>query len=257
MNKQKKYKDGNLISRGIEWTDWTWNAVAGCKHGCRWKMPDGAIAICYAEEVAKGVAQRAYPEGFEYHYWHEGRLNEPLKIKEPAKIFLDSMSDLMGHWVPAEQIEAVLEIARQANWHSFQLLTKNAPRLLKFDFPPNVWAGVSSPPDFMFGRQLSRQSQAKMLHKTLQVLSQMEGITWMSVEPLSWDVAPIIKQYPNALKWAVIGAASNGSRYYQPEVAHIQNLLDVLDEQKVPVFFKGNLEWNPWREVFPNHHKIT
>lgn len=252
MNKQEKRKKGQIIGRGIEWTNYTWNPVAGCKHACRWEMPDGSIAKCYAEEVANGVARSAYPAGFEHHYWHKQRLEEPLKIKEPAKIFLDSMSDLMGHWIPDDQIEAVLDVCREANWHSFQLLTKNAPRLLKFDFPGNVWIGVSSPPDFMFGKQLSRQSQEKMLHKTLQVLSEVEGTTWMSAEPLSWNIAPIIEKYPMALDWIVIGAASNGKKKYQPEPAHVSGLLEILDGQKVPVFFKGNLEWEPHREYFPS-----
>ena len=251
MNKQKKYKNGQLVGRGIEWTDWTWNAVAGCQHGCRWQMPDGTVAICYAEEVAKKF-NRAYGQGFEHHYWHPQRLSEPLKVKDPAKIFLDSMSDLMGHWVPAEQIEAVLDVTRQASWHSFQLLTKNAPRLLKFDFPDNVWLGVSSPPDDMFGKRLARRSQERILHKSLQVLSEIKGrITWMSFEPRSWDVSPIVAQYPDALRWAVIGAASNGPKKYQPERDHVQALLDALDAQGVAVFFKGNLEWSPWREEFP------
>ncbi len=251
MNKQKKYKNGQLTGRGIEWAEYSWNPIAGCKHRCRWTMPDGSIAICYAEEVALGIAHRTYPDGFEAHYWHKRRLKEPLKVKEPARIFLDSMADLMGHWVPDKQIETVLDITRQAYWHSFQLLTKNAPRLLKFNFPENVWLGVSSPPDFMMGKPLSKQSQEKMLERSLKVLSQIQGVPWISFEPLSWDVAPIMADYPGAIDWAVIGAASNGKRKYQPEARHVQNLLDVLDAQGVRVFFKGNLEWFPWREEFP------
>ena len=37
MNKQAKSE----IKRGIEWTDYTWNPIGGCQHGCRWEMPDG------------------------------------------------------------------------------------------------------------------------------------------------------------------------------------------------------------------------
>ncbi len=92
-----------------------WNVIGGCKHRCRWEMPDGSVAICYAEEVANALrSDKFYPQGFENHYYHPDRLTEPLKVKTPAKIFLDSMSDLMGHWVPDEQIEAVLDIARKA-----------------------------------------------------------------------------------------------------------------------------------------------
>lgn len=133
---------------GIEWTQFSWNPVSGCHHACTWTMPDGRVAECYAKTVAERVAMTAYPEGFAHHYWHPERLEEPLKVKKPARIFLDSMSDLMGAWVPDEQIEDVLDICRRASWHQFQLLTKNAPRLLKFNgrIPSNVWVGVSAPP---------------------------------------------------------------------------------------------------------------
>lgn len=247
MNKQQA-----KTSRGIEWTDYTWNAIAGCNHGCRWTMPDGTIAICYAEDQAESERLRPfYPQGFASHYWHPHRLNEPLKVKKPAKIFLDSMSDLMGAWTPAEQVEQVLGIVRQAHWHKFQLLTKNAPKLLEFDLPTHLWAGVSSPPDFMFGKQLTRQQQERMLAKSLDVLSRVNTpIRWMSFEPLSWDVSAIVRDHP-PLQWAVIGAATDGPRHYQPNPAHVQALLDVLDSQNVPVFFKGNLRWSPWREEFP------
>ncbi|HRF94496.1 MAG TPA: DUF5131 family protein, partial [Aggregatilineales bacterium] len=161
-------------SKGIEWTDYTWNVVGGCQHGCRWHMPDGTTAICYAETVATKVAQKAYPHGFEHHYWHPHLLEEPLKVREPAKIFLDSMSDLMGAWVETEQIEQVLEICRRAHWHSFQLLTKNAPRLEKFTFPPNVWVGVSAPPSVMFGKTLTTDQQRRMVDKQLHALQTVQ-----------------------------------------------------------------------------------
>jgi protein gp37 len=86
-------------------------------------MVDGSIAECYAETMAERVAQNVYPNGFEHHYWRPDVLNDPLRIKSPSLIFLDSMSDLVGHWVPDEQVEMVLEVCRQSHWHSFQLLT--------------------------------------------------------------------------------------------------------------------------------------
>ncbi len=237
---------------GIEWTNYTWNPIGGCKHHCRWQMPDGTIAICYAEAVAEGVARNAYQQGFEHHYWNPQRLEEPLKVKEPSKIFLDSMSDLMGVWAPENQIKSVLSVCRRADWHTFQLLTKNAPRLLKFDWPSNVWVGVSSAPDFMLNRELSQQQKERYMHKALSTLTRIdEAITWMSFEPLSWDVSGIVAEYPGAIQWAVIGAASNGKKKYQPDPKHVQNLLDVLAIQEVPAFFKGNLDWHLWREDFP------
>lgn len=270
MNKQGRLVGGRVVG-GIEWTKtvlpdgterqgYTWNVIGGCQQRCKWVMPNGELARCYAKDVALGVAQAAYPHGFEHHYFHPERLGEPLRVNQPARIFLDSMSDLMGHWVPEEQILQVLDVCRRAHWHTFQLLTKNAPRLLAYAtaFPSNVWVGVSSPPDYMWGKPLSRTQQERMLRKTLEVLQVLARdhnlVTWASIEPLSWDVAPIIQEAPHALRWAVIGAASNGAQLFQPDPAHVQSLLDVLDvldAQGVPVFFKGNLKWSPWREEFP------
>ena len=246
MNKQAKASGG----RGIEWTDYTWNPIGGCKHACRWQMPDGVIAECYAETVANRVAQAAYPRGFAHHYWNPHKLNEPLSVKTPSRIFLDSMSDLMGAWIPSHQIEKVLETCRQASHHTFQLLTKNAPRLAEFDFPPNVWVGVSSPPTFMFGNRLSPDQQARMVTRMMRILSAVDvPVRWMSIEPLSFNIAPLLEDSP--LQWAVIGAASSGAKTYQPKPAWVRNLLYTLDLQGVAVFFKGNLDWNPHREAFP------
>lgn len=246
MNRQRNSKGG----RGIEWCDYTWNPIRGCQHGCRWTMPDGSVAECYAEIIAERVAQRAYPEGFEHHYWTPRVLDEPLKLTYPSRIFLDSMSDLMGHWVPREQVEQVLDICREASWHTFQVLTKNAPRLQEFEFPPNVWVGVSAPPSIMFGRQLSAAQQGRMVERMLNVLKKIDlPVRWMSIEPLSFDISPLLVD--SNLQWAVIGAATNGRKTYQPRAEWVQNVLDVLDAQGTSVFFKGNLDWSPWREEFP------
>lgn len=254
---------------GIEWTrirnadgtmrrGFTWNPVGGCLHGCQWQMPDGAVAECYAKLIAERAAQNHFRQGFEHHYWREHKLEEPLKVTEPAGIFLDSMSDLMGSWVPYEQIEAILRICSEAHWHIFQLLTKNAPRLTRWLFPDNVWVGVSSPPDWMHGKRLARAQQERMLRRSLETLANTSGgVRWMSFEPLSWHVATIVADYPGVLDWAVIGAASNGNAVYPPQTSHLEALLDVLDRQGVPVFFKGNLKHKPWakanwREDFPD-----
>lgn len=251
MNKQLVKRDGEIIARGIEWCDYTWNPVGGCQHRCRWQMPDGKVAVCYAETTSKGIAQKYFANGWETHYFWESKLEQPLKLKTPARIFLDSMSDLMGHWVPDEQIKAVLEICGRAKQHTFLLLTKNAPRLRLWHFPSNVQVGVSTPPDFMNGTRLLPAQKNAMLKIALSVLGDVDvPVRWVSVEPLSWDVAPLFEAMP-PVQWAVLGAASNAGVYHQPDPLHVINLLDVLDRQSVPVFFKGNLQWSPHREWLP------
>lgn len=268
VNKQFKMIDGKKVNTKIEWTDYTSNPVGGCHHGCRWVMPDGDVAICYADTTATKF-RSAYPDGFEprsddgsrTYYWRPQELEAWSRLKDPAKIFLDSMSDLFGAWVDGRTIYTVLAAAREAHWHTFQSLTKHAPRLLEFadELPPNLWVGVSTPPDVMFGKPLSPRQQTAMLGKTLRVLETLRArgvTTWLSIEPLSWDIAPLLKAYPTALAWAVIGAASSGRTYYAPDRAAFEATQRALDNNGVPTFYKGNLRILPdavvaWREDFP------
>ena len=74
-------------------------------------------------------------------------------------------------------------------------------------------------------------------------------VRWMSIEPLSFDIAPHLEN--SDLQWAVIGAATNGAKTFQPQPEWVNNVLEVLDRQGTRVFFKGNLEWAEWREEFP------
>lgn len=266
MNKQNTGPN-----RGIEWTNYTWNPVAGCMHGCRWVMPDGSIARCYAEAVAEGVARKAYPEGFAHHYWYPERLSEPSQVKTPSKIFLDSMSDLMGHWVTDEQIEQVLEVCENNPHHTFQLLTKQPPRLLKFEFPPNVWVGVSAPPSILMGKRLTDEQHHRYVSTALQTLNNVKAsVRWMSIEPLTFDIAHEFELWNRAMKpwylpleWVVIGAATHGRKVYSVNDGWLSKLLEMLTSTKsltsngaaISIFFKGNLRGNPaaspWREEFP------
>lgn len=261
MNKQLKIKDGQVVGRGIEWTDYTANPSSGCFHACQWDMPNGEKANCYAEDVAARVAQDNYPHGFEHHYWNPKVLTQIKNQKKPAKIFVGSMADVFGYWVPDDHIGAILETATQCPWHTFQFLTKNPVRVKKFEelIPYNCWIGASMPPDHMWNKALSPLQKERMLVRTIETLAEVDvPVKWISAEPLSWPIAPILREYPGAIQWIVIGAASNGKHYMQPNADYVRDLLDVCDEQTIAVFFKGNLRpslgnaFDEWREEFPS-----
>lgn len=259
MNKQKKFnQDGSLRGRGIEWTDYTLNVSGGCFHGCRWNMPDGTEAVCYAETTAEGVAGGAYPEGFEHYYWKPAKLKEPGKVKEKSRIFVGSMTDQFGHWVPQVHIESVIQMTHDYDWHTYQFLTKNAVRVgnlvqAGLDIPQNCWIGASLPPDIMWGKPLSDSQKRIMFQRTLKTLAALPGrfVKWLSIEPLSWDAAPTLEPYIQNIGWIVIGAASTGKEYHQPETAWVEQLHALADDHGVPVFHKGNLSYQPHREDFP------
>ncbi len=257
MNRQKPPK-------GIEWTrirladgtvlpGYTWNPTGGCFHGCTWRMPDGSITECYAKTIAERFTS-GYPKGFEHHYWRPHALEAPLKLKQPAGIFVGSMADLFGHWVPEEQIRQVLDVMTDASQHIFQTLSKFPIRLPSFNpFPDNVWVGVSLPA----GHLMSQTGGARALKAYLRHLRNIDAtVRFMSIEPLWFDVAPVFAEWLATegelpFEWAIIGAASNGRRVFQPEEAWTGRLIELLDEESVPVFFKGNMEWDEWYESFP------
>src|SRR5512138_3523225 len=131
----------------IEWTDSTWNPVRGCTKispGCK---------FCYAERFAerfRGVPGHPFEQGFDLRLVPE-KLPEPLRWKSPKTIFVNSMSDLFQTGVGAEYVTAVARVMQQANWHTYQVLTKRSDRmhdLLNGELEwaarlPHVWWGVS------------------------------------------------------------------------------------------------------------------
>lgn len=278
MNKQEKIRKNGTVSRGIEWTNFTYNPLAGCQHGCRWTMPDGTVAVCYAETTAESVRRvgAGYENGFTGYYWRPDELEKPLSVKTPSKIFVGSMTDVFGAWVEDAHIRAILDVARRAHWHTFQFLTKNPRRVMQFigSIPKNCWIGASTPPDHMHGHPLNLHKKKRMLSVTLAVLADIRRaglITWLSAEPLSWDISGLLEnegyvpmppvtaalaELQTAIDWMVVGAASSGRTYFPPSEEVFKNVMQVADRMGIAVFFKGNLRSLPlaasaWREEYP------
>jgi protein gp37 len=263
LNHQWRNKHGG---RGIQWTDQTGNDGSGCEHDCEWnlELPDGEVkkVICYAKALVDRMPHH-WQYGFKHYYYDPTLLESIRKETEPQLIFLGSMTDNFGAWVPRENTELLLSVLEEKPQITFQLLTKDAKRTLLFNPPPNAWMGFSSAPDFMRGKELSPAQKEAFMWTVLNVAGEWKArkrLSWLSLEPLSWDVAHVIGRYAkehNQLPfgWAVIGAGSSGRELYQPNLSHVSRILELVDHYKVPVFFKGNLAHDPqigqWREDFP------
>ena len=107
-------------SKGITWTEETWNPIRGCtrvSEGCR---------FCYAE----GVAARFSGPGQAYEglakmtpagpRWTgeirivEERLLDPVRWKRPRTIFVNSMSDLFHEKLSRRQIDRIFAVMSMA-----------------------------------------------------------------------------------------------------------------------------------------------
>lgn len=136
---------------GIAWTDETWNPIRGCSRvseGCR---------NCYAEVVAarfsgpgqayEGLARRTSKGEARWTgkiMFVEKHLLDPLRWKEPRRIFVNSMSDLFHEDVSDEQLDRIFAVMALADRHQFQVLTKRPQRMLEYVNEPGRCRAVAS-----------------------------------------------------------------------------------------------------------------
>lgn len=225
----------------IEWTDSTWNPVTGCCHKCPY---------CYARNIARrfsggGVLKygarvvlndpvivdgkrAAYPYGFKPTF-HRYRLKEYRESKG-RNIFVCSMADLFGAWVPDCWIQEVFDECLAAPQHNYIFLTKNPARYIqlaksgKLPRYNNFWYGssVTGPHDEYSWFD--------------------EKYHWfLSVEPLLENLGEMNE---TALKpeWIIIGAET-GRRAGKvvPAPEWIESIVNQCRKYKIPVFMKDSL----------------
>lgn len=175
-------------TQSIEWAQWSWNPVTGCKHDCPY---------CYARDIAA----RFYPMKFAPAFWYK-RLTAPANTPLPSKaatdisfrnVFTCSMADLFGRWVPAEWIDAVLAQVRANPQWNFLFLTKFPKRLVEFDFPDNAWVGTTV------------DCQARVKAAEAAFAKVRASVKWLSVEPM---IEPLQFSRLDLFQWVVIGGAS-------------------------------------------------
>jgi protein gp37 len=217
-NKPQSPPSFNTANESIDWAWSTWNPVTGCLHGCNY---------CYAERIATNERMaKVYPMGFE-PVFHPYRLDAPKNahqfteqeiIKkaqerrldlEQAKlwaknVFVCSMADLFGKWVPDDWIMRVFDSVIKYDQWNYLFLTKYPQRLQEIgeklggSFPDNCWVGTT----------VDEQKRVRIAQEAFANIK--APVKWLSLEPLLTNL-----EFTDLgmFDLVAIGAETDGSPY--------------------------------------------
>lgn len=275
----------------IDWADATWNPVTGCLHGCEY---------CYARRIAERFGSKQMPILTDYPVLHEPvrctdtyaymrdtgistgkiqpypfdflptfhryKLDEPQHWKKPRNIFVCSMADIFGDWVPDEWIQEVFQACEAAPWHRYLFLTKNPTRLCKMAnaYVIQKWNAKHQKPydqtdeyegvlplpvhdNWWFGSSLDNANARRF----------DGGFTWntfTSIEPLTEYMDMGIGSFGSD-KWTIIGAETgNRNGKVIPKREWVENILEAASITSMKVFMKESIRdlmGDDFRQEFP------
>jgi hypothetical protein len=210
-------------------------------------------------EIIDPALRQALNNPFYPRFWPE-KLEQPLKRKMPAGIFVCDMSDLFGIGIPEQWTHSVFNFIEKCPQHRFYLLTKQPQNLAQFSpFPDNCWVGVTATDAQMF---IGAGHALENIHAK---------VKYISAEPLlDWDlggsgfIATMLKQW--GINWIISGART--SRNYwdlaahnldgslirdriemygkiwtlQPKEEWVNEIISAAEKVNIPVFMKDNLK---------------
>jgi protein gp37 len=224
------------LSSTIEWTDATWNPVAGC-------TPVSAGCLnCYAARMALRLSHVPGSAGEKYGgtakrsraglpvfsgqiVLDRKALGVPLAWRKPRLIFVNSMSDVFHEKVPTDYIAEIFDVMKRCPQHTFQVLTKRPERAAEvaasLPWPSNVWFGTSVE---------SEQVTDRITH-----LRQVPAaVRFLSCEPL---LGPLPRLALKGIGWVIVGGESGPGARPMNE-AWVRQIRDQCVRKDVPFFFK-------------------
>lgn len=234
---------------GVSWAGWTWNPITGCLHGCNY---------CYARAFAtNGRFKRAFPAGFT-PLFHPERLDAPRNTTIPARhagdpayerVFVVSMGDMYGRWVPQEWIDRVHAAEQASPRWEYLHLTKFPARYVGLPMTPNAWVGTS----------VDEQNRVRIAEDAMREVNGVK-VSWLSLEPmrerLDFDDLSMFN-------WVVIGAQTRTSQptgsvpAFAPPLEWVLRMTDQAHEAGCAVHWKPNLhsvagiDMVPWVDEYP------
>ena len=272
----------------IDWADASWNPVTGCLHGCKYcyarriaerfrsreiydpecqcqrhlithgmlKGTGKPLELDYPWEQKNkdgSITNAAYPFGFEPTF-HRYKLDEPQRWKKPRNIFVCSMADLFGDWVPDEWIAEVFRACEAAPQHRYLFLTKNPKRfkLLResgIKLPDGCWIGTSVSKD--------EEEYDQYTGRTRYISDNWNtNANWfVSVEPILERMSSNSIENLTAMNWLIVGAETgNRKEKIVPQKEWIEEIADECKRCRVPIFMKESIRGlmgEDFRQEFP------
>jgi protein gp37 len=227
----------NQTNDSVSWASWTWNPVTGCNHGCK---------FCYAREIAHNDRMAAvYPFQFAPAF-HDYRLSAPQNTKRrdsddprDGRVFVCSMADLFGKWVPDSWIEKVFDACAQSPEWEYLFLTKWPRRYQMLTSLPKAW----------FGASIIKQGDVERVTADMTAFNVHPGIVrWISLEPM---LEPIKFGDLSWCDLVVIGAQTSTRQpegfvpEFAPDFEWVADVVAQCREQGVPYYLKPNLLEKP------------
>jgi protein gp37 len=221
-----------MSTTSIEWTDATWNPVAGCaviSPGCTNCYAMRMAARLQAMGMSKydGLTRRS---GNRWVWTGAVRLDRaalslPSSWRRSRRIFVNSMSDLFHPDVPTDFVVQIWEVMSRASHHTYQILTKRPDRMAEvthsFPILKNVWLGTSI-------------ENAEYLGRLDHLRRVRAAIHFVSFEPL---LASVNGVNLTGIEWAIVGGES-GPRARPMQRAWVEEIQLACRTAGTAFFFK-------------------
>ena len=222
-----------------------WNPLTGCRgpegtRPCAYCFgrriahrfaPKGTV-IWSSQERGKGIYEARPGEVFPYGCaptFYPHRLEEPLHVQKPRRIFVCSMGDLFQASVPREWIDQIFPTIARCPQHTFIILTKWPQNIGDIEPCSNVWLLTSV------------EDQATWDKRAPEILKLRERgwpVLGVSVEPM---LGPIEPYGIERLDWVIVGGMSGTKAFYPPQ-DWVQRIEEMAATYNVPIFEKSNLQ---------------
>lgn len=223
-----------MAETAIEWTDVTWNPVAGCSimsAGCTncYAMRMAARLEAMGVEKYRGLTRKSGGRA----KWtgkitlDHAALGAPHRWSKPRRVFVNSMSDLFHPDVPAAFVREIWRVMEETPRHTYQILTKRPDRMGEtllgpgFDVLPNVWLGTSV-------------EDSRVLHRLDELRRVPAAVRFVSYEPLIGSVAGGSLE---GIHWAIVGGES-GPNARPIETQWVDEIFDQCTDADAAFFFK-------------------